>query len=126
MAKLAITGEWNECAEIMHTLGKLSDASDCVVKPLSEDKIAVCMVDSDSDFEGLSHYKIFTFSDFKKTFKRNIGDSVCISEGNGVIKSMSWDIETENMCYILTFSDCEETRTCQSKDFIDYHGEETI
>ena len=121
MAKLAITGKWNECAEIMHTLGKLSDASDCVVKPLSEDKIAVCMVDSDSDFEGLSHYKIFTFSDFKKNYHVNIGDSVLISEGNGVINSMSWDDETEDMRYTLSLFNIEETRTCYNKDFIGYN-----
>lgn len=119
MAKLAIKGDWNEYAEIMHTLAMLSDVSECLVKPLSVDKIVICTVDG--DFEGLSHYKIFTFDDYKKMYHVNIGDSVLIPEGNGSINSMSWDDEAEDMRYTLSLFNSEETRTCYIKDFIDYY-----
>lgn len=118
MAKLAIKGVWYEYAEIMYTLGTLSDAREYVVKPLSNDTMVVCMVEG--DFEGLSHYKIFTFDDYKKMYHRQIGDSVLISEGYGTINSMSWDDEAEDMRYTLTLFDSEETRECYNKDFIDY------
>ena len=119
MAKLAIKGVWDEYAEIMYALGTLSNARECVVKPLSNDTMVVCMVEG--DFEGLSHYKIFTFDDYKKMYHRQIGDSVLISEGNGTINSMCWDDEAEDMCYTLTLFDSEETRDCYNKDFIDYN-----
>lgn len=117
MAKLAIKGVWDEYAEIMYTLIKLSGVSECVVKPLSVDTMVVCLVEG--DFEGLSHYKIFTFDDYKKMYQRNIGDSVLIPEGNGTITSMSWDDEAEDMRYTLNLFNSEETRTCYDKDFID-------
>ena len=123
MAKLAIKGVWYEYAEIMYSLGTLNGVSECVVKPLSNDTMAVCLVEG--DFEGLSHYKIFTFDDYKKKYHRNIGDSVLISEGNGTINSMSWDDEAEDMRYTLTLFDSEETRTCYDKDFIDNNAYES-
>lgn len=119
MAKLAITGEWTEYAEILYTLSMLSDVSECVVKPLSADKIAVCPVDG--DFEGLSHYKIFTFDEYKKMFHVDIGDSVYTSEGYGTITSMSWNEEVDDMCYTVTIFTSEETRECYNKDFVEFN-----
>lgn len=111
MANLAIKCSLENYGELVSTLKMLGDVRDKTtddnklyfyIRPISDNFVIAYL---DDEPKQCAEYKNYTLKEFYDNFPYKIGDNVMSPIGEGVVSSMYWDKELEDIRYTISLSE---------------------